>query len=246
MKLFHVAPLLLPLAAAIAITKPDFVSYDGYKVFRVKTEHQLHRVQHLLSTIDFEQWNDDIDSHIDIMLSPEQLPAFETLGLDSHCMHSDLGESIRAESARSSVYKRQVDDLSWYDSYHDYEEHEQYLSDLQAEFPDNSEIVSSGTSYEGRDIFGIHLWGNDGPGKPAILWHGTVHAREWITAPVNTAAEGCRSGCQLLLTNANQVVEFITLQLIQGYNAGVNTTEAFVDAYDFYIFPFVNPDGTST
>ncbi|KIV90558.1 hypothetical protein PV10_07846 [Exophiala mesophila] len=222
MKLFHVAPLLLPLATAIAVTKPDFISYDGYKVFRVKTEHQLHRVQHLLSTIEFEQWNDDIDRHIDIMLSPEQLPAFESLNLDSHCMHSDLGDSIRAESARSSVYKRQVDDMSWYDSYHDIEEHEQYLSDLQAEFPDNSEIVSSGTSYEGRDIFGIHLWGNDGPGKPAILWHATVHAREWITAPV---------------------VEYITLQLIQGYNEGVNTTEAFLDAYDFYIFPFVNPDG---
>jgi hypothetical protein len=30
----------------------------------------------------------------------------------------------------------------------------------------------------------IHMWGADGPGKPAILWHGTVHAREWIVAPV--------------------------------------------------------------
>jgi hypothetical protein len=28
------------------------------------------------------------------------------------------------------------------------------------------------------------MWGADGPGKPAILWHGTVHAREWIVAPV--------------------------------------------------------------
>ena len=30
------------------------------------------------------------------------------------------------------------------------------------------------------------MWGAGGPGKPAVLWHGTVHAREWIVAPVST------------------------------------------------------------
>ena len=41
-----------------------------------------------------------------------------------------------------------------------------------------------------------------------------------------------------------QVVEYITYRLISGYNAGDNITQSFVDNYDFYIFPIVNPDGT--
>lgn len=38
-------------------------------------------------------------------------------------------------------------------------------------------------------LHSIHMWGNGGPGKPAVLWHGTVHAREWIVAPVSSAFE---------------------------------------------------------
>ncbi|KAI3396077.1 hypothetical protein diail_494 [Diaporthe ilicicola] len=61
-----------------------------------------------------------------------------------------------------------------------------------------------------------------GPGKPAVLYHGTVHAREWITT---------------------LVVEYLTLQLINGYEAGNNDTRTVLDTFDFYIVPVVNPDG---
>jgi murein tripeptide amidase MpaA len=200
----------------------DFVSYDGYKVFRVKTGRQLKAVQQALSNIQFEKWNHDIDHHIDILLSPDQLEAFENLNLDFHTMHHNLGHSIKAESAPPSVLKRQSSGSDWWDSYHPYEDHIQYFKNLQASFPNNSEIISSGTSYEGRDIYGLHLWGSGGPGKPAVLYHGTVHAREWISAPV---------------------VEYITTQLVEGYNSGENLTTILLNKYDFFILPFVNPDG---
>ncbi len=65
---------------------------------------------------------------------------------------------------------RQVDDMAWFDTYHPYGDHEVYIDDLQAKFPDNSEIISSGTSYGGRHLVGIHLWGNGGKDlKPAVL-----------------------------------------------------------------------------
>jgi murein tripeptide amidase MpaA len=84
----------------------------------------------------------------------------------------------------------------------------------------------------------IHMWGSGGPGKPAVLWHGTVHAREWIVAPVG-------SHWKLIFAYADmlQTLEFITKQLIDGYKAGDNLTQTFLDNYDFYIFPIVNPDG---
>jgi len=38
-------------------------------------------------------------------------------------------------------------------------------------------------------------------------------------------------------------IEYVAQQLIQGYKGGDNITQAFLNNYDFYIFPFVNPDG---
>ena len=58
----------------------------------------------------------------------------------------------------------------------------QWITDLAAAYPQNSEVVSAGKSVEGRDIKGIHIWGSGGKGsQKAVVWHGTVHAREWIT-----------------------------------------------------------------
>lgn len=180
--------IMWPLAVAavlglVAASTP--VSYDGYQVLRVKTGTEAASVQQKLSSIKFDEWNTVVNKHIDIAISPDQVARFRDLGLDYHVMHEDLGISITTESTVSSSWKRQVDDLSWYDSYHPYDDHKAYFEALHKAFPNNSEIVSSGTSYEGRDIFGIHFWGADGPGKPAVLWHGTVHAREWISAPVS-------------------------------------------------------------
>lgn len=183
------AILLISVVASLAVyvaaaPKAEVLSYNRYKVFRINTHGRPSVVQEKLSSLSFEQWNQDVNNHIDIAISPDQLAAFELLNLDFHVMHEDLGESIIAESGSSLKWKRQADDLAWYDTYHSYEDHIKYFEDLNGLFPNNSEIVSSGTSFEGRDIYGLHLWGGEGPGKPAVLYHGTVHAREWIAAPV--------------------------------------------------------------
>ncbi len=56
-----------------------------------------------------------------------------------------------------------------------------------------------------------------------MVFHGTVHAREWIST---------------------MTVEYLAYQLLTGYEAeGEGSTAALVDALDFYVFPVVNPDG---
>jgi carboxypeptidase A4 len=76
-------------------------------------------------------------------------------------------------------------DITWFNSYHAYADHMQFLTDLQAAYPNNSEIVVAGNSNAGRPITGIHFYGSGGKGsKPAVVLHGTVHAREWITTMV--------------------------------------------------------------
>lgn len=41
----------------------------------------------------------------------------------------------------------------------------------------------------------------------------------------------------------SKTLEYITKQLIDGYKSGDNLTQTFLNNYDFYIFPIVNPDG---
>lgn len=90
-------------------------------------------------------------------------------------------------------------DLSYFNAYHTLDQHHQFLADLRASFPSNSEVFTAGNSLEGRPIRGIHLWGQKGKGKnPAIIWHGTVHAREWIVAPVRCPQSMIRSCTNLL------------------------------------------------
>lgn len=170
---------------ALGQTQASKGQYDGHQVLRVRTEGRPNQVLNSLASIALEPWKEEtVGSHFDVVVPPEKLTEFESLQLRSTVLHADLGKSILAESAPQSTWKRQADDLAWFDTYHAYEEHIQYFEDLQALFPDNSELISSGTSYEGRDLFGIHLWGDGGPGKRAVLYHGTVHAREWITTMV--------------------------------------------------------------
>ena len=47
----------------------------------------------------------------------------------------------------------------------------------------------------------------------------------------------------LTVANTMQTLEYITKQLIDGYKSGDNLTQTFLNNYDFYIFPIVNPDG---
>lgn len=188
MKYLFWTSLLASLTACTAILpRADAISYNGYKVLRVNAHGHPSTIKGKLSGISYEQWNDDIYKHIDILVPPDQVSAFEALGLDYQVMHDDLGDSISAESISGRVQggRRQTGDLSWFDSYHAYDDHIQYFKNLQASFPNNSEVISSGTSYEGRDLYGLHLWGANGSGKPAVLYHGNVHAREWITSPVS-------------------------------------------------------------
>ena len=113
-------------------------------------------------------------------------------------------------------------DLSWFNAYHSYADHLTYLSSLVAQYPNNARIFTAGTSYQGRAITGIHIYGASGPGvKPASIFHGTVHAREWITT---------------------MTTEYIAYQLLSTY-ANTTATKSYVDNNDFYILPVVNPDG---
>ena len=111
---------------------------------------------------------------------------------------------------------------SWFTAYHPYADHLQFLRDLQAGYTGNSAIFTLGNSVQGRTLTGIQIWGAGGRGsRPAVIIHGNVHAREWITS---------------------MTTEYFAWQLLTKY-ASDASVKAIVDKFDFYITPIVNPDG---
>ncbi|KAM0421326.1 hypothetical protein ACHAPT_010856 [Fusarium lateritium] len=225
MKFLSTLGLLVPLAAAK-------VSYDGYKAFSIDAGKDHDAVDSILKDLNFVSLSCESNHKtLEVAIAPESLAAFEALDLNITLISEDLGAEFAAEGefeAYEPTVKLQssvaaLPDASYFNSYHNLEQHFQFLTDLRASFASNSELFTAGTSVENRAIRGIHLWGSSGKGnKPAIVWHGTVHAREWITAPT---------------------VEYLTYKIIDGYQKNDATIRKTLDNYDIYVLPIVNPDG---
>ncbi|KAF2748078.1 carboxypeptidase A1 precursor [Sporormia fimetaria CBS 119925] len=222
---------LASFGAASAVSVASKVSYDGWKVFRVNVGSKHTQFRELVNAIGLETWKGKPGGSqvVDVMVAPSQLAAWETAAGDFEfdLMHDNLGKSISVEG-QFPVYTANAasdepyaaPENTWFDTYHPIADHMQFLGDLAASHPNNSEVFVAGLSHEGRDIKGIHIWGNGGKGsKPAVVWHGTVHAREWVTT---------------------MVVEYAAYQLLESTDAKASS---FKDKYDFYIIPVVNPDG---
>ncbi|KAK3369660.1 hypothetical protein B0T24DRAFT_363200 [Lasiosphaeria ovina] len=228
MKLLAAFSSALALATAASIAtppRPAKKSYDGYKVFRVAVGPETNRINALVEKYDLKTWKGAprAGAYADIVVPPAQASAFraDVADLEVITMHQDLGAAIADESS-FSVYAAGSANATWFNSYHAYSDHLQFLRDLQSSFPSQSEIVTAGNSLNGNPITAIHFWGSAGKGvKPAIVLHGTVHAREWIST---------------------MVVEYLGYNLLTNYATSAEI-KSFVDKYDFYIFPVVNPDG---
>ncbi|KAM0279366.1 hypothetical protein ACHAQH_004631 [Verticillium albo-atrum] len=234
--LASLAVAALPLASARRLAPREAkVSYDGYKVFEIDAPQGVDAVVDKIANINFIDVDEGSPDSYSVAVAPESVKDFEALGLKSVVVHEDLGADILLEGelqphasrkharASSETGSADLPGLEWFDAYHSYADHLDYIEDLHSAFPNNSELVVAGKSYEGREIRGIHFWGEGGKGsKPAVYWHSTTHAREWITT---------------------MTVEYFLHQLISGFLASDPEITALLNTYDFYVLPVVNPDG---
>jgi len=107
--------------------------------------------------------------------------------------------------------------------YKSYQESYNYLIDCVKNYPDLIKLQTIGTSHEGRDILLATLSLNVAYAnfKPALLYTGTIHAREWI---------GNELG-----------IEFIEY-LLKNYQSNPQILQTLT--YNtLYIVPCLNPDG---
>ncbi|KAF9032049.1 putative carboxypeptidase [Panaeolus papilionaceus] len=237
--LVAVVTLLAAQPHIITSTSTYSTKYDGVSVLRVPTREITSKIDSEIQKFGLSSWihSSRLNSFIDIPVPREIYKRFHSsinqvlkdngVVYPVEVLDKDLGASIRREaeglaSAKELNAQGELANGAWFNDYHTYDDHVAWLDDLVAAFPHNSRIVSSGTSAEGRDLKGVNIFGFRGPNaQPSVIWHGNVHAREWITS---------------------MTVEYLAYSLLNNY---ANSTEIknYVDKYDFYIFPIVNPDG---
>ncbi|EGD92691.1 zinc carboxypeptidase [Trichophyton tonsurans CBS 112818] len=221
--------LSLALLAANVVTAAVVSPFDysGYKVIRVPTQKDnVKEVQRIITDLNLDTWKypKSEGQNADIVVPPSQITSFmeRISGMSMEMMHEDLGMSISNETSFEAYSAGYAPDINWFKSYHSYQDHISYLQDLQGLFRTRSEYVDAGKSHEGRTIPALHIWGSGGKNsKPAIIFHGTIHAREWITT---------------------MVTEYLAWSLLSQYNKNADIT-SIVDNFDIWVFPIVNPDG---
>jgi len=107
--------------------------------------------------------------------------------------------------------------------YKSYQESIEFLNSMQLKYPKLIRVIKIGTTYEGRDIVLVKISKNieDADSKPALLYTGTIHAREWI-------------GHELAL----KFIEYVAL------NQDVDPIlEKSLKESTLYMVPCLNPDG---
>ncbi|KAF2016953.1 hypothetical protein BU24DRAFT_387829 [Aaosphaeria arxii CBS 175.79] len=219
MKSILLSAFLLPLALSSVVPRAEEkIDYHGFKILRVNVPKGAKDVESKIQELSAHILNPGKSALVDVVVSPENLKALEALSLESTVLTEDVG-AVLDEEGPISTY---AGFATWFTAYHSYADHIQFLRDLQGGYTSQSEVITIGNSVQGRALTGIHIWGSGGKGsKPAVLFHGTVHAREWIST---------------------MTTEYLAYQLLTKY-ASDTTVKALVDKFDFYIIPIVNPDG---
>ncbi|CAH2086138.1 unnamed protein product [Euphydryas editha] len=138
--------------------------------------------------------------------------------MNTTVLYNDISEVIRSEKPQNTRKNRKG--FSW-DAYYDVDDIYAYLSNVSRTYPQWTELIVGGKTYEGRQIRGIRINtpAKEGVEKPVFFIESGIHAREWI-APATTT--------------------YFINQLLTSSNRNITRLR---DQFDWRIFPTVNPDG---
>lgn len=149
-------------------------------------------------------------SHYDLIVTPHDYPLILASGLKSEVIVKDLAqqkEKVLTEGA-----------------YHSYDEINQILRNMATNYPNICQLESLGTTYEGRQIYGVKISDQpniDDPNEPDVLIIGCHHAREWASV---------------------EVPRHIADSLTRAYAQSLEI-QNLVNGHEIWIFPIINVDG---
>ena len=155
------------------------------------------------------------------VVDADDIELLNTLGLDHTPLIPDLEahQAIRNAERRAARANTRGADI-FYNDFRTISEFDARMDQFLIDHADIAMGVVLGQSHEGRDIRGVVI-NADGTPKPAVLFNGCQHAREWIS-PMTTW--------------------YIADQLADGYGVDSHIT-GLLDRVEVVIIPITNPDG---
>ncbi|KAF9169014.1 hypothetical protein BGX21_007465 [Mortierella sp. AD011] len=219
----------------------SFKSYDQHRVVRIKvqSEEQMKILNENEEALKFDYFthNKNVGGHIDIRIAPENFSRFQSLNLSYETLIENLQTVLENEHNENLAYQNKWEmskknkvsidgvDLKedtafastadWFAGYHSYADHQTWLNTQIKTYSSIASSFSAGQTYQGRSQAGIKI----GSGPNNVVFHGTQHAREWIST---------------------MVAEYLITQLLTGSDSRV---AGYLNKYTFYAIPIMNPDG---
>ena len=203
------------------------VRYDHHKLVRahLKTQQELDA----MLALGARPW--DCITGVGAMefsLSPDAFARLKAGAISFELLNDDIQPMIDADIARMQHpdeppgARGGIAGVDWFSDFKTYPQVNGYIDGLVALRPDLASKVTIGTTIQGRTIYGMRISGSAGPGsKPAVIFSGCQHAREWI---------------------AVMVPMYIADALVRRYDSDAQI-HALMDRVEFFIVPIVNPDG---
>jgi murein tripeptide amidase MpaA len=215
---------------AARLGDPEVTRFDGYSSVRVTvtTPRQMLAVTSLMDMLLSESSG---VGTFDVLLAPGKLKALTDLGIQHAVLSPNIQDQIDAESRRirtalllNHAGQGQREGRAWFDDYKTLAEINAYADALAAAKPAIVTMQNVGASLQGRQLRAIRITAPGNPPgnpRPAVIYHGGQHAREWITP---------------------MTVVYIADQLINGYGVEPWIT-SMLNNVEVIIIPVMNPDG---
>lgn len=91
---------ILTAAGFLTLATASHFDYHGYKVFRLNTglETGSDFLEDCLSGFDYNIYDSDSLGNLSVAIAPDNVTAFQALGLHASVLHDNLGADIDAES----------------------------------------------------------------------------------------------------------------------------------------------------
>lgn len=198
------ASLVLLAIATFLVAQGTRKSYHGHIVFRImlETDEQLSALEKLEAEGLVDVWNERAvrGAPHDVRVAPTNQHIFATTMFEKHNTQYEIKiPNVQTLIDRELSRQAKIPDFSierflssnsvandeFFHKYHKWSEVVDFMNALHQKYPTLTSIFSIGKTLNGRDILGIKITGPNNGTKPAMVYNGGQHAREWISPITN-------------------------------------------------------------
>lgn len=171
----------LPLLWLLAAESPSAVRYDGHAIVTawVDGDAELATLRRLAD----ELWSEHPGpGAVDARVSPARMAELVASGIPFEVRIADVQQRVDDERTRLRGSPG-AGGGAWFSDFRDLAEITAKVDELAAANPERVTLQTIGQSLEGRPIVAMKI-GSAPEGAPAVLYSGTMHAREWLATMV--------------------------------------------------------------